>query len=136
MKRLLLSIAFLPFIASMPRTNGNIVEVRAGEWPINLEKNFDGPGTYALTFRDEQVMNGVVLDTLSFPNKQQLRYLEQALVALKGSSTGEVATFSNYSVQRFDKKFEGIWYTLRTQFCLINFKQTEADIMCKTIDAW
>ena len=78
-------------------------------------------------------MNAESLDTLPFPNLGQLQYLGKALTALKAASDGETANFSNYSVKRADKKGDGIWYILRYQEGLTDFRQSEADIMCKTI---
>lgn len=142
MKRLILSAAFLPFAGmagfhSSHFSSTNLVEVRSGEWPINLERDIDARDTsYALLFRDQQVMNGVVMDTLSFPNLKQLQYFGKALTALKAGSNGDIAKFKEYSIKRADKQYEGTWYILRVefnQFGLTDFQQPEADIMTKTI---
>jgi hypothetical protein len=111
----------------------NIVEVRSGAWPINLERNADGVGTYSLIYRNQEVMNAVSLDTLTFSNLEQLRYFGKGLDALKVSPNGEIAQFKDYSIKRADKKFEGVWYLLRYQFGSTSFQQREADIMGKTI---
>lgn len=135
MKRILICVLALPFLGMIrgrhPGSDWtNVVEVRGGQWPINLQR---GGGKYYLIFRDQQVMNAESLDTLPFPNLGQLQYLQKALTALKAASDGETANFSTYSVKRADKKGDGIWYILRYQEGLTDFRQSEADIMCKTI---
>jgi hypothetical protein len=140
MKKLFLSVFFIPFagtaglqcIPSLSTTH--LAEVRSGEWPMDLERDVDKRDTsYSLIFRDQQVEDGVVMDTLAFPNLQQLKYLERALTVLKGGHNGDIAKFNNYSIKRADKKFDGVWYMLRDKYGLTDFQQPEADIMCKTI---
>jgi len=136
MKKLILPIVFvlLAGFHSRPRNlPESIVEVRGGAWPINLERNADGIGTYSLIYRNQEVMSGVSLDTLTFPNVEQLKYFAKGLDALKGGHNGDIATFKDYKLSRADKKFEGIWYLLRYQFGSTSFQQPEADIMGKTI---
>jgi hypothetical protein len=136
MKKLILPVVFvlLAGFHSRPRNlPENIVEVRGGAWPINLERNADGVGTYSLIYRNQEVMNGVSLDTLTFPNADQLKYFAKGLDALKGGHNGDIANFKDYTLSRADKKFDGIWYLLRYQFGSTSFKQPEADIMGKTI---
>jgi len=136
MKKLILPIVFVLFAGfhSRPKTlPENIVEVRGGAWPINLERNADGVGTYSLIYRNQEVMTGVSLDTLTFPNVDQLKYFAKGLDRLKGGSNGEILTYKDYTLGRADKKFEGIWYLLRYQFGSTSFQQPEADIMGKTI---
>jgi hypothetical protein len=111
-----------------------IVEVRSGAWPINLERNADGVGTYSLIYRNQEVMSAVSLDTLTFSNLEQLKYFGKGLAALKSGNNGDIARFKDYSLSRADKKFEGIWYLLRYQFGSTSFQQPEADIMGKTIN--
>ena len=130
---LLLPIALMAFVSRIHHSFDTIVEVRSGEWPINLERYPDKAGmVYGLIFRDEQVLNGNVLDTLSFPNLEQLRYFEKGLTALKSGNNGDVARFSNYSVSRADKK-PVIWYVLKDKYGVTSFQQGEADIISKTI---
>ena len=137
MKKLLLSVLFIPFaglhrIPSLSTTH--LAEVRSGEWPMDLERDVDrGDTSYSLIFRDQQVDDGVLMDTLAFPNLQQLKYLEKALTVLKSGHNGDIARFSNYSIKRADKKFDGVWYMLTDKYGLTDFQQPEADIMCKTI---
>ncbi len=139
MKRLILSVLFLPF-AGHAGFNGvyssseTLVEVRSGTWPINLERNTERSGTsYALIFRDQQVMNAQVLDTLEFANLEQLKYLEKALTVLKAGHNGDIAKFKDYTIKRADKKYEGVWYILQPKYGTTDFQQPEADILTKTI---
>ena len=140
MKKLFLSVFFIPFagtaglqrIPSLSTTH--LAEVRSGEWPMDLERDVERRDTsYSLIFRDQHVEDVVVMDTLAFPNLQQLKYLERALTVLKSGHNGDIANFSNYSIKRADKKFDGVWYMLRDKYGLTDFQQPEADIMCKTI---
>lgn len=139
MKKLCLSFLFFPFAAlswkSLDPVAIPLADVRTGAWPINLEKDVDrGSTSYSLIFRDQQVMDAVVLDTLVFDNVNQLRYFGQALDALKKGHNGDIANFKDFTLKRADKRFDGgIWYMLRIKFGLTDFQQPEADIMCKTI---
>lgn len=139
MKRLILSALLLPMAgkAGLNSTHSgstNLAEVRAGDYPINLERNIDRRDTsYSLLFRDEQIPGSVVMDTLNFQNLEQLRYFEKALTVLKKGNNGDIAKFKDYTLKRADKKYEGVWYMLRFDWGLSNFRQPEADIMTKTI---
>ena len=138
MKQLLLSVLIFPVIGIVGLYRNspteNLVEIRSGEWPMNLERDVSRHGTnYSLIFRDQQVESTVVLDTLVFSNLGQLKYFGQALDVLKTGHNGDIANFAAYSVKRADKKFDGVWYILRTKFCLTDFQQPEADLMNKTI---
>ena len=135
MKGLILCVLFLPFlrmtgIRGRKASSTNIVEVRSGDWPMNLEKS---DSSYALLFRDQQVTNSVVMDTLPFPNLEHLKYFQQALTVLKTGHHGDIAKFSDYSIKRTDVKYKGTWYLLRIKWGLTNFQQPEADLMIKTI---
>jgi hypothetical protein len=135
-----LSFFFFPFtiLSWLPLDPGatNLADVRTGKWPMNLERDIDRRDTsYSLIFRDQQYETGVVMDTLAFENLRQLKYLGQALDVLKKGHNGDIANFSNYSVKRADKRYDGgVWYILRDKFGLTDFQQPEADIMCKTIN--
>jgi hypothetical protein len=139
MKRLILSSLIIPLAVLNGYSGGYsestiLAEVRKGDWPISLEKTVDRSGTsYSLQFRDEQEMNAVVLDTLPFPNLEQLRYLEKALTTLKTANDGDIATFKDYSVKRTVKKYEGVFYILRYQWGSTDFRQPEADIIINAI---
>ena len=144
MKKLILCVLFLPFAgivgfypASCPVSKpagSNVVEVRSGEWPMNLEKETEGSGTsYSLIFRDQEVMTAVRMDTLPFPNLEQLKYFGTALSTLKAGNNGDIARFKDYSIKRADKKFESTQYILRIKWGITDFKQPEADIMINTI---
>jgi len=137
MKKLLLSTLFLPFVGGLTRVDPSttsLAEVRSGKWPISLERWIERRDTsYVLLFRDQQVMNAEVIDTLPFENLKQLRYLDQALTSLKKAGNGEIATFKEYSIKRTDKKFDGTSYLLRYQEGATEFRQPEADILSATI---
>jgi hypothetical protein len=139
MKKLLLSTLFLPFVGGAglsgadPSTT-NLADVRTGKWPISLERWIERRDTsYMLLFRDQQVMNAEVMDSLPFANLRQLRFLDQALTSLKKAGNGEIATFKEYSIKRTDKKFEGTTYLLRFQEGATEFQQPEADLLSATI---
>ncbi|MEO6314238.1 MAG: hypothetical protein ABIU63_04870 [Chitinophagaceae bacterium] len=139
MKKALLCLLLIPF-AGISRLNnilppaGSIVDIRTGEWPIALQRTVARSDTsYSLQFRDMQVMSGVVMDTLSFNDVVQLKYFEKALTVLKTGHTGDIARFSDYSIKRADKKYQGTWYILKLKYGLTDFKQSEADILIKTI---
>lgn len=139
MKRLLLSTVIIPLAVLNGHSGGNsestvLAEVRKGDWPISLEKTIDRSGaSYSLQFRDEGEMNAVVLDTLPFPNLEQLRYFEKALSSLKNANDGDIAKFKDYSLKRTVKKYEGVFYILRYQWGSTDFRQPEADILINAI---
>jgi hypothetical protein len=139
MKRLLLCSFLLPLAGPAGSNNGdpsptNLVEVRTGAWPMTLERTIDRRDTsYALEFRDQEVVNGVAMDTLPFPDLRQLKYFQKALSALKTGNNGDIAKFKDYSIKRADKQYDGAWYILRVKWGSTDFKQPEADIMIKTI---
>jgi len=139
MKRLILSVLLLPFAGhagfnGVNSSSETLVEVRSGAWPINLERNTERSGTsYSLIFRDQQVMNAQVLDTLEFANLEQLKYLEKALTVLKAGHNGDIAKFKDYTIKRADKKYDGVWYILQPKYGTTDFQQPEADILTKTI---
>ena len=135
MKKLILCVLFLPFAGKTGFYPGsNVVEIRSGEWPMNLEKEAERSGTsYSLIFRDQEVMTTVSMDTLPFPNLEQLKYFGTALSTLKAGNNGDIARFKDYSIKRADKKFESTQYILRIKWGITDFKQPEADIMINTI---
>jgi len=139
MKKLILFAVFLPFAAHQKAltkqvNSVSILEVRSGDWPINLEKNGShSEHAYSLIFRDQQVVNSVMMDTLEFPDLGQLKYFGKALTVLKTGNNGDIAKFKDYSLKRAEKKFEGVWYILRIKYGLTDFKQPEADLMINTI---
>jgi hypothetical protein len=127
---LIIPLAGLPLFSVNQETTVNLLEVRSDPWPINLQRTISSRDTsYALEFRDQQVLTGVMLDTLPFGNLEQLRYFEQGLSALKKGHNGDIATYEHYSVKRTDvkNKKEPAWYLLRFQSGLTNFQQPEAD---------
>jgi hypothetical protein len=139
MKKLILLSFFIPIAGkagfkNSKETYSTVVQVRSGEWPISLERLIKRNDTsYFLQFRDQQVTNTEVLDTLPFADRAQLKYFEQALTALKKGSNGDIANFKDYSIKRAEARTEGRWYILRYQWGMTNFQQPEADIMINTI---
>jgi hypothetical protein len=134
MKKLILSALLLPLAQSAT----NSIEVRGGEWPISLERYADRSGvSFSLIFRDQQVVQENVLDTLEFADAGQLRYFGKGLEALKAGSNGDIAKFKDYSIKRADKKDgTGVWYILRCEYGITSFRQPEVDIINKTIKSW
>jgi hypothetical protein len=142
MKKLILIFLFFPFFAKaqfkiVNSATINLLELRAGVWPITLQRITKESDTcYVLLFRDQQYTTDVNMSTLRFPNLEQLKYLQKALTALKNGYTGDVAKFSDYSVKRVDVKKEGIWYILTcADGELTNFQQPEADKMISAINS-
>jgi len=141
MKKLIICLFFLPFSLRAGFDNlqvpGNF-HVREGTWPILLERTIGiMDTTYFLTFRDEQVLTSVVMDTVPFPNLKQLRFFQQALTALRAGHNGDEAKFKGYSIKRADVKRESTWYILRhDQWGLTNFQQPEADLMINAIKTY
>ena len=139
MKQLFFSLLIIPIAGSgrfnrKPLYNDKPVEIRSGEWPIMLQRTIQqSDTTYSLQFRDAQVLSVLVMDTLPFPNLSQLKYFEKALTTLKTGNNGDIAKFKNYSIVRADKKYEGTWYILKLKWSLTDFRQSEADLMIKTI---
>jgi hypothetical protein len=135
MKKLLLSILFVPV---MVHRGPGSVEVRNGTWPISLERAIGRPGvSFSLIFRDQEVMNDQVLDTLDFADAGQLHYFGAALTALKNGQNGDAAKSRDYSITRADRKFAGgVWYILRPQYGSTSFQQPEADIIVKAVNRW
>jgi len=127
MKKLLLSLLFIPLAKTGPTTS---VEIRGGKWPISLEA---AGRSYMLIFRNQQEMVAEAYDTLEFANKGQLVYLDSALMILKRGHNGDEANFSHYSLKRADKKFDGLWYILKTKYATTDFRQQEADALSKAI---
>ena len=138
MKKVFLSLLLIPFAGIGRFDNSALhskkpVEIRSGDWPIILERSVDRADTsYSIQFRDMQVMNASVMDTLLFPDVTQLKYFEKALTTLKAGSTGDMARFKTYSVTKTNKK-DGAWYILKLKWTATDFKQSEADLLAKTI---
>lgn len=136
MKKLILSLILVPFgVFQTLQTNSTVLlEVRSGDWPINLKKTNEIPHvTYLLEFRDEHVLTSKLLDTLPFADLTQLKYFGQGLAALKTGTNGDIAKFSNYSIKRAETLKDGKWYILKYQWGLSNFQQHEADTLISTI---
>jgi hypothetical protein len=139
MKKIILSFTLIPLagnagLHSFLPSSTVLVQARSGEWPISLEKTNEIPkAPYFLKFRDEQVLAGIMLDTLPFSSLAQLKYFEQALSVLKKGSNGDIAKFKDYSIKRTDSRTDGRWYILRYQWGLTNFQQPAADSLINGI---
>lgn len=139
MKKSILISFIIPFasIAGFIMENNatiNLLEVRPDPWPINLQRIINKTDTsYALEFRDQQVLTGVMLDTLPFANLEQLKYFEKGLSVLKKGANGDIANYKDYSIKRIDVIKEPTWYLLRFDGALTNFQQPEADKMIVNI---
>ncbi|HZK65600.1 MAG TPA: hypothetical protein VFC34_15770 [Puia sp.] len=139
MKKSILFSAVLPLagivgFSLVNSTTTNLLEVRPDPWPINLQRIISKRDTsYALEFRDQQILTGVMLDTLPFANLEQLKYFEQGLSVLKMGNNGDVANYKDYSIKRTNVRKEPTWYLLRFQSGLTNFQQPEADKMIEAI---
>jgi len=113
----------------------NIVDVRQGTWPINLQRITKPNDTcYVLQFRTQEFNNSVIIKTLKFCNLEQLKYFQQGLAALKSGNNGDVAEFKDYTIKRVDVYKEGISYILTCYGGLTNFQQPEADRMITAIN--
>jgi hypothetical protein len=79
MKKCILIFLIIPFAGFtafqlMDHSTSNLLEVRPDPWPINLQRIIDRRDTsYALEFRDQQVLSGTLIYTLTFSNLKQLR---------------------------------------------------------------
>lgn len=171
MKKLLLLVLFVPFFkqseAQFTLTNSStisLVEVRASSetWPLDLQRIIkENDTTYALAYRDQQFTNSVVMASLKFKDKAQLKYFQQALSSLSKLGTGTTANFKGFSVKRADvlkdipggvtakkpdpkappaapgkkpTKIDEVWYLLTCDDGTVtNFQQSEADKMIAAI---
>jgi hypothetical protein len=119
MKKLFFACLFtLPFLAKAQFTIVNnstttLLELRKGQWPVELQQVIKETDTsYALQFRDQQYPTTEITATLVFRNRQQVKYFQQALSALKKLSNGSTAEFKNFSLKRNDVKKGEVAYTL------------------------
>ena len=112
MKKLVLLLLLIPFVtgikAQFTLTNSSsvsLVELRPGTdtWPLDLQRVIKQKDTtYALNFRDQQFANSVVMTSLKFKDKEQLKYFQQALSSLATLGTGTTANFKGFSIKRAD----------------------------------
>jgi len=140
MKKLILILFFVPFFAKaqfkiVNTATINLVELRTGTWPINLQRiTKESDTTYVLLFRDQQYTNAENMTTLRFRDVEQLKYFQKGLSALKAGSNGDIAKFKEYSIKRSDVKRDGVWYVLTcSDGPLTNFQQPEADKLIAAI---
>jgi hypothetical protein len=114
MKKLILIALIVPFFtkkseAQFTLSNSStvsLVELRSASdaWPLDLQRVIKQTDTsYALNFRDQQYANTVVMSTLKFKDKAQVKYFQQALSSLTSLGTGTTANFKGFSIKRADK---------------------------------
>ena len=140
MKRLLIIALILPVVIviyswTTAKPPNNVVEIRAGIWPISLERVDNRPGvSFSLVFRDQSEEMENVMDTLDFADMAQLKYLDEGLAALKNN--GDCARYKDYSITRADKKYDDIYYILRANDGETVFRQRHADLLRFYIKDW
>ena len=117
MKKIILICLFIPFAfaakAQFKIVNSatiTLLELRPGNWPINLQRVTKESDTcYVLQFRDQEYANEVIMTTLRFRNLEQLKYFQKGLTALKKGNNGDVAEYKDYTIKRVDIQKDGIW---------------------------
>ena len=118
MRKIVLLALIAPFFttrseAQFTLTNSStvsLVELRPATdtWPLDLQRIIKQTDTsYALLFRDQQFTNAVVMSTLKFRDKVQLKYFQQALSSLATLGTGTTANFKGFSIKRADVLKDG-----------------------------
>lgn len=138
MKKLILLAFLIPCIAKAQfklsnTSNVTLLELRSGEWPFTLSRTIKDKDTvYLILFRDRQYPKQTNMSTLKLGNKDQLRYFQQGLSALKELGTGETAEYKDYKIKRMDVKQDvktaDVWYTLTLpQGDVTDLKQAEVD---------
>jgi hypothetical protein len=113
----------------------DLINVRLAPWPINLQRVIYYTDTcYALQFRDQGVMNAMIIKTMEIYNMEQLKYLKLGLTTLTKGSNGDVAEFKDYSIKKVGTKKENSWYILSYDGGVTNFQQSEANRMVTIIN--
>ncbi len=113
----------------------DLINVRLAPWPINLQRVIYYTDTcYALQFRDQAVMNAMIIKTMEIYNMDQLKYLKLGLTTLTKGSNGDVAEFKDYSIKKVGTKKENSWYILSYDGGVTNFQQSEANRMVTIIN--
>jgi hypothetical protein len=113
----------------------DLINVRLAPWPINLQRVIYYTDTcYALQFRDQGVMNAMIIKTMEIYNMDQLKYLKLGLTTLTKGSNGDVAEFKDYTIKKVGTKKENSWYILSYDGGVTNFQQSEANRMVTIIN--
>lgn len=140
MKKLMLISLFIPFAAKsqfriVNTATINLLELRAGTWPITLQRiTKESDTTYVLFFRDQKFLDDVIMTTFRFRDMEQLKFFQKGLSALKNGSNGDEAKYKDYTIRRVDVKKEGTWYVLNcNEGSITNFQQPEADKLIAAI---
>jgi hypothetical protein len=115
MKQLVLVSFFLHLHSEAPLIKAHyptidLMTVRTDPWIINLQRVIYYTDTcYAVQFRDQSVLNAVIVKTLDLETLEQLKYFRKGLVTLKKGNNGDVAELRQYSIKNIDtKKIHGI----------------------------
>jgi len=124
------------FIRSLPGSelsvfyySGHGIQVGGDNRIIPIDAKLKDPADLEI----ETINVKTIISYMQQNSKTQLVYLDSALSVLKRGHDGDEASFSNYSVKRANKKFDGWWYILRTKYSTCDFRQPEADAISKAI---
>jgi hypothetical protein len=113
----------------------DLMNVRLEPWPINLQRVIYYTDTcYAFQFRDQSIMNGVIIKTLDLETLEQLKYFKEGLVTLKKGANGDVAEYRNYTIKKVGTKKENSWYILSYGGAVTNFQEPQVNRMIFIID--
>jgi hypothetical protein len=140
MKQLLLLSFFMHFHSGTPLNKTcyptvDLVTVRTDPWVINLQRVIYYTDTcYAIQFRDQSVLNAVIVKTLDLETLEQLKYFREGLATLKKGNNGDVAEFRNYSIKKVGTKKENSWYILSYDGAVTNFQETQVNRMIYIIN--
>ena len=106
----------------------DLMQVRVGAWPINMQRFIYYTDTcFAIQFRDQHAMNGVIYKTMSLETREQLKYFREGLTTLKKGNNGDVAEYSDYSIKKVGMKKTDSWYILSYDGAVTNFQEAQAN---------
>jgi hypothetical protein len=113
----------------------DLMQVRVGTWPINLQRVVYYTDTcYAIQFRDQHAMNAVTFKTMDLETLEQLKYFKEGLTTLKKGHNGDIAEFRNYSIKKVGMRKEDSWYMLSYDGAITNFQEAQANRMIYIIN--
>jgi hypothetical protein len=113
----------------------DLMTVRLEPWAINMQRVIYYTDTcYAFQFRDQSIMNGVIIKTLDLETLEQLKYFKEGLVTLKKGANGDVAEYRNYTIKKVGTKKENSWYILSFDGAVTNFQEPQVNRMIYIID--
>jgi hypothetical protein len=118
------------FTATRQFPEVDLLQVRVGSWPINFQRFIYYTDTcYAIQFRDQHAMNGVLYKTLDLETLEQLKYFREGLITLKKGNNGDIAEFKNYSLKKVSEKKNDAWYILTYDGAITNFQEAQVNRM-------